>query len=102
MCGQAGEGGRFGGGSRFRYYCGRETCFGQATSLAVGFAAHAARGVAAFHPVMREGCAYTFMLDSRRKPTRVMPNRSANSTAADDGAPTAATSGMPAATAFCT
>src|SRR5579864_6242286 len=45
--------------------------------------------------------AYTFMPPSRRKPTRVMPADSASSTASDDGADTAASSGIPAISAFC-
>src|ERR1700733_14972863 len=38
----------------------------------------------------------------RRKPTRVSPALSASSAASEDGADTAASSGMPASTAFCT
>src|ERR1044072_5345329 len=42
------------------------------------------------------------MLVPRRKPISVMPCSSASSTASDDGAETAASTGIPAIAAFCT
>ena len=45
---------------------------------------------------------YTFMELPRRNPTRVRPASSASSAASDDGADTAARTGMPAVTAFWT
>ena len=44
--------------------------------------------------------AYTVKWGGRTKPTRVMPTRSASSTASDEAADTAASTGMPAAWAF--
>ena len=41
------------------------------------------------------------MESPRRKPTSVIPTSSANSAASDDGADTAASTGMPAISAFC-
>jgi len=49
---------------------------------------------------MRSGWVYTFIVSGRRKPTRVIPNFPAISTASEDGAPTAAITGMETATAF--
>src|SRR5690606_34494468 len=50
----------------------------------------------------RSGRLYTLQRSPRRKPTSVMPSRDAVSTARSVGAPTAATTGMPAAAAFWT
>src|SRR5690242_1074704 len=46
--------------------------------------------------------AYTLQRRPRRNPTSVTPKSSATATASDDGADTDATTGIPAATAFCT
>ena len=50
---------------------------------------------------MRSGRVYTLQPSPRRKPTRVIPTSAASSTASDDGADTAASTGMPAIAAFC-
>ena len=52
--------------------------------------------------VNRSGAEYTLKRSFRRKPTRVWLNSRASATARLDGAPTAASSGMPAAIDFCT
>src|SRR5579859_575044 len=57
---------------------------------------------AAAQAVSRCAPAYTFIVGPRRKPTRVRPASAARSAASEDGAETAASTGMPARTAFCT
>src|SRR6185312_4265536 len=59
---------------------------------------HGGRG----YPTTRWVPLYTFMEEPRRNPTSVIPISPASSTASDDGADTAASTGTPAIAAFCT
>jgi riboflavin biosynthesis pyrimidine reductase len=59
-------------------------------------------GPGPFSVCSRSGPEYTLKRPSRRKPTSVIPKRRAVATARLLGAPIATTTGMPAATAFCT
>src|SRR5438094_180002 len=52
--------------------------------------------------VNRSGAEYTLKRSPRRNPTSVWRNSRASATARLDGAPTAASTGMPAAIDFCT
>src|SRR4051794_2864752 len=61
-----------------------------------------ARVHGAGHPVIRCAPAYTLNDSPREKPTSVSPASTARSTASDDGAETAASTGAPAVHAFCT
>src|SRR5580700_8988095 len=59
------------------------------------------RGHFAHSRMIRSCPAYTFICSPRRKPISVIPESAASSTARLDGAETAASTGIPAISAFC-